>query len=185
MQWARIHIMIGLNDRQLFWKANTCILILFIIKWHNVWLPFRPSVSSCHAVYLVLFVIIYQMWISNSIYGLISVEIKPNMVLEAVAVFDPCIIQTVKNVPYHYKYPSYANTPIPFSPFLLLFQSFYHSLSLLQGPVFLSSSCDPSWILFYCKGPSWVFIFKKSTRPPPPPYKSNNRSLMKKLYLPL
>ena len=31
-------------------------LILFIIKWHNVRLPFRPSVSSCHAVNLVLFV---------------------------------------------------------------------------------------------------------------------------------
>ena len=40
-------------------------LILFIIKWHIVRLPFRPSVSSCHAVYLALFVIIYQMWISK------------------------------------------------------------------------------------------------------------------------
>ena len=25
MQWARIHTMIGLNDRQLFLKANTCV----------------------------------------------------------------------------------------------------------------------------------------------------------------
>ena len=29
MQWARIHTMIGLNDRQLFWKANTCSPSLF------------------------------------------------------------------------------------------------------------------------------------------------------------
>ena len=47
-----------------------------ILKWHNVRLLFRPS---CHAVYLVLFVIIYRMWICNSVYGLISVEIKPKM----------------------------------------------------------------------------------------------------------
>ena len=56
-------------------------LILFIIKWHNVRLPFRPSVSACHAVHLVLFVVIYKMWISNSVYisGLIAVEIKPKL----------------------------------------------------------------------------------------------------------
>ena len=49
-------------------------LILFIVKWHNIRLTFRPSVSSCHVVYLVLLVIIYRM--SSSIYALIFVEIK-------------------------------------------------------------------------------------------------------------
>ena len=36
MQWARIHTMIGLNDRQLFWNANTCYGIRESThKWSN------------------------------------------------------------------------------------------------------------------------------------------------------
>ena len=40
MQWARIHTMIGLSDRQLFWKANTCWTSYVISDYLKQWSEF-------------------------------------------------------------------------------------------------------------------------------------------------
>ena len=44
MQWARIHTMIGLSDRQLFWKANTCTLKRELVETNAY--KMQPTVSE-------------------------------------------------------------------------------------------------------------------------------------------
>ena len=86
------------------------------------------------------------------------------------AVFDACIIQTVKNITKYYKYLSYSNTQIPFSSISLalsIFLPFTFSASAGLIPAFFFFLWSILEFFIAKAGP----IFFPKIFPPPPPHK--------------